>query len=152
MSISTKRCPKYFHPLYTPNWAKLLYRFKVYFRLALAILYFRRANYFILYDKRKNDIWYPKFMYLDSIKVEKKQGMGPGFENHHEFKMFPNNRVQLSENLMVKFSCEFDFKPYPFDVHECNLAFYDREYINNILLNQVKEIGKFFQSHPHSLF
>ena len=69
--------------------------------------------------------------------------MGPGFENPHEFKMFPNNRIQLSENVMVKFSCEFDFKPYPFDKHECNLAWYDREYVNNIMMNQVIKIGMY---------
>ena len=83
---------------------------------------FRPTKYLILYGERKDSIWYPQIMYIDSIEVEKKTGMGPGFENPHEFKMFPNNRIQLSENVMVKFSCEFDFKPYPFDKHECNLA------------------------------
>ena len=84
-------------------------------------------------------------MYIDSINVEKKNGFGPGFENPHEFKMFPGNRIQLSENIKVTFSCEFDFNPYPFDKHECNLAFYDREYVDTILLNQVGKIGKIFE-------
>ena len=81
-------------------------------------------------------------MYIDSINVEKKNGFGPGFENPHEFKIFPGNRIQLSENLKVTFSCEFDFSPYPFDKHECHLAFYDREYVDTILLNQVGKIGE----------
>ena len=83
-------------------------------------------------------------MYLDSIKIEKKGAMGPGSYYPYEFKMFPNNRVQLSENLVVKFSCELKFNSYPFDEHKCNLAFYDREYVYNILLNQVQKIGTFF--------
>ena len=61
-------------------------------------------------------------MYIDSINVEKKKGFGPGFENPQEFKMFPDHRIQLSENLKVTFSCEFDFSPYPFDKHECRLG------------------------------
>ena len=96
----------------------------------------------MLHADRKYNVWYPKIMYLDSIDVKTKTGMGPGFENPHEFKMFQNNRIQLSENVVVKFSCEFDFKPYPFDKHECNLAFFDREYVNYVLLNQVSKIGK----------
>ena len=102
---------------------------------------FRPTKYLILYGERKDSIWYPQIMYIDSIEVEKKTGMGPGFENPHEFKMFPNNRIQLSENVMVKFSCEFDFKPYPFDKHECNLAWYDRNSVKSILMNQVMKIG-----------
>ena len=96
----------------------------------------------LLYGDRKDSIWYPTLSYMDALKVEKKTGMGPGFENPHEFKMFKNNRIQMSENVMVKFSCEFDFKPYPFDKHECNLAFYERNSVNNILLNQIQKIGK----------
>ena len=95
-----------------------------------------------LYGDRKDSIWYPTLFYMDALKVEKKTGMGPGFENPHEFKMFKNNRIQMSENIMVKFSCEFDFKPYPFDKHECNLAFYERNSVNNILQNQIQQIGK----------
>ena len=107
---------------------------------------FRITEYLILHDDRKNHIWYPKIMYIDSINVEKKKGFGPGFENPQEFKMFPDHRIQLSENLKVTFSCEFDFSTYPFDKHECNLAFYDREYVDTILLNQVEKIGKKMKS------
>ena len=80
-------------------------------------------------------IWRPKVTFFDVLSVEKNDGVG--YKHVPEYYFVPNRQVgelQISEQLKMKFPCNFQFDTFPFDEHECNLTFYERQYYAKTLI------------------
>ena len=69
-------------------------------------------------------MWHPKITFLNLLSLEKFPGVG--YETIKNFYFWANSdEIHTFEIFKLKFSCDFDFKTYPFDKHECDLSFID---------------------------
>ena len=90
-------------------------------------------------DKAKL-IWHPKITFLNLLSLEKFPGVG--YETIKNFYYRANSeKIHTFEIFKLKFSCDFDFKTYPFDKHECDLAFIDWRFVSKeMIFNNTKNI------------
>ena len=74
--------------------------------------------------------------------LEAEKNLGIGYKDMNEYYASFNNRILMGETLKVKFSCNFAFRYFPFDKHECNLTFYDSLYNSKyVKLNKIYQLA-----------
>ena len=75
-------------------------------------------------EAKAKAMWHPKITFLNLLSLEKFPGVG--YETIKNFYFWANSdEIHTFEIFKLKFSCDFDFKTYPFDKHECDLSFID---------------------------
>ena len=93
-------------------------------------------------EEKTNVIWHPKITFLKLLSLEKFPGIG--YERIKNFYYRANSgfdKIHMFEIFKLKFSCDFDFQTYPFDEHECDVAFVDWRFENEeMLFNTTKHI------------
>lgn len=66
-------------------------------------------------------------MYLDTFEVEKVPMFGQDKFDYFWF-YSDGSRFEYAEYVKLKLGCNFDFKQFPFDSHQCNLKFLSPSY------------------------
>ena len=67
-------------------------------------------------------IWHPKIGFLNLLSHKIKSGIG--YSNTQVFEALNTNKFSMWEDVEITFTCQFNFKSYPFDYHECDLTYY----------------------------
>ena len=110
--------------------------------MLIEITFYRSSSYINIDEDTAKLIWRPKVTFFDVLSVEKNDGVG--YKHVPEYYFVPNRQIgelQISEQLKMKFPCNFRFEMFPFDKHECNLTYYERQYYSNtLILNSPNQI------------
>ena len=93
-------------------------------------------------EAKTNVIWHPKITFLRLLSLEKFPGIGYETIKYFYYRDNGNSdKIHMFENFKLKFSCDFDFQTYPFDEHECDVAFVDWRFEHKeMLFNATKYI------------
>ena len=67
-------------------------------------------------------IWHPKIGFSNLLSYKIKSGLGQS--KTISFEAQNTNKVAMWEDVEITFTCQFNFKSYPFDYHECDLTYY----------------------------
>ena len=91
--------------------------------------------YDVTIDHRMEDtFWHPGISILHLLSLKRKGGLGYG--TNAKYFARNKNAFVLAEDVEITFTCNFKFKSYPFDYHECFLTYFnEHEEKTAVILN-----------------
>jgi hypothetical protein len=107
-------------------------------------------DWYEITDKEAIHFWKPTLIFKNILSVQKLSSYGGGSNTKSFWFQYPH-RFEYSEEVQVTVSCDFDFRLYPFDSHECHVDFGDPVYEANVLVFS-DNINIYFDGHHTAVY